>query len=435
MRRMWIAAGVLFLLLVGCSSDSSPGKKADPQDDGTAAEFVRQGQQVFRHDTFGSEQFFGGTLGLNRVIAGAANGGVGPGISPSAALGLGLKVDATALPSEVTDAIAAGQVDLGDPATTLVLLQANAVVGLKGFFDEGGNLTSLGTTCALCHSTVNDSFAPGIGERLDGWPNRDLNVGAILAASEDVSFFADALQVDEATVRNVFESWGPGRYDALLVLDGKAFRPNGETSSVVLPAAFGLAGVNLATYTGFGDVTYWNAYVANTQMHGIGTFFDPRLNDPDKYPVAVRLGLFDIRNPDDRITKQLPSLHLYQLSLKAPVPPPGSFDEAAATRGQALFNGKARCAECHVPPIYTEPGHNLHDPAEVGADPFHAERSPTGQYRTTPLGGLFTRAKGGFYHDGSLADLPAVVDHYEQVLGLDLSGSERSDLVEFLKSL
>lgn len=433
MRRVWIVVGCVILL--GCSEDPVPREKSDPQEDETAAAFIREGREIFRHDTFGSERFFGQTLGLNRVVAGAANGGVGPGISPSTALGLGLKVDVTALPTQVTDALAAGQVDLSDPATTLVLLQADAVVGLKGFFDDTGRLLSLGTTCALCHSTVSDSFAPGIGERLDGWPNRDLNVGAILASSEDLSFFTNVLQVDEGTVLQVFEAWGPGRYDALLALDGKGFRPDGKTSAVVLPAAFGLAGVNLATYTGFGDVTYWNAYVANTQMHGVGTFFDPRLNDPAKYPVAARLGLSDIRSPDDRITEKLPALHLYQLSLKAPKPSASFFDAAAATRGEAIFNGKGHCAECHVPPIYTEPGFNMHEPAEVGADPFHAERSPTGLYRTTPLTGLFTKVKGGFFHDGSLPDLAAVVDHYDDVLGLNLSSAEQADLVEFLKSL
>ena len=266
-------------------------------------------------------------------------------------------------------------------------------------------------------------------------PNRDLNVGAIVAASPDLSFFADALQVSEDTVRQVLGSWGPGRYDALLVLDGQAFRPDGTTSSVVLPPAFGLAGVNLATYTGFGDVTYWNAYVANTQMHGIGTFFDPRLDDPVKYPVAARLGLDNIRQENDRITRVLPALHVYQLSLKAPKPPAGSFDAAAAERGRALFEGKARCAACHVPPIYTEPGHNLHAPAELGIDDFHASRSPTGMYRTTPLGGLFTRAKGGFYHDGRFPDLRAVVDHYDTTLNLGLSATEKANLEEFLKSL
>lgn len=434
MRRNWLLG---FLAVIGCTESPTTTQGTQTPDPTSEQLFIDEGKQVFRHDTFGSEQFFGGTLGLHRVIAGAANGGEGDGISPTTALSLGLKVDATALPGEVTTALAAGQVDLEDPATTLVLLKSNAVVGLRGFFDDAGALTSLGTTCALCHSTVDDSFAPGIGNRLDGWPNRDLNAGAILASSADVSFFADALQVSEADVRNVFNSWGPGRYDALLVLDGKAQRPDGTTSSVLLPAAFGLAGVNLATYTGFGDVTYWNAYVANTQMHGIGTFIDPRLDDPAKYPVAARLGLFDIRTPraDDQITSKLPALHLYQLSLRAPKPPGDSFDATASARGREVFDGKARCASCHVPPIFTEPGHNLHTPAEIGIDDFQASRSPTGMYRTTPLGGLFTRSKGGFYHDGRFADLAAVVEHYDSTLSLGLSEGERSDLVEYLRSL
>lgn len=434
MRRNWLLG---FLALVGCTEASSNTQIAQTPDPTSEQRFIDEGKDIFRHDTFGSEQFFGGTLGLHRVIAGSANGGEGDGISPTTALSLGLKVDANALPGDVTAALAAGQVDLEDPATTLVLLQSNAVVGLRGFFDDDGTLTSIGTTCALCHSTVDDSFAPGIGNRLDGWPNRDLNVGGILAAAPDVSFFADALQVSDADVRNVFSSWGPGRYDALLVLDGRAQRPDGTTAAVVLPPAFGLAGVNLATYTGFGDVTYWNAYVANTQMHGIGNFYDPRLNDPNKYPVAVRLGLFDIETPreDDLITSKLPALHLYQLSLAAPKPPEGSFDADAAQRGRAVFDDKARCASCHVPPIFTEPGHNLHTPAEIGIDDFHASRSPTGMYRTTPLKGLFTRSKGGFYHDGRFADLPAVVDHYDATLSLGLSEGERSDLVEYLRSL
>jgi hypothetical protein len=424
------------LFFAACTNDgvSSDTSRVD-QPGGDGAAFLDEGREIFRHDTFGSENFFGDTLQLHRVIAGTANGGEGDGVSPTAALGLGLKVDADALPAEVVAALKAGEVDLEDPATTLTLLQANAVVGLRGFFDESGNITSLGTTCALCHSTVDDSFAPGIGSRLDGWPNRDLNVGAIVASSPDLSFFVDALEVDEATVRQVLGSWGPGRYDALLVLDGKAFRPDGSTAAVLLPAAFGLAGVNLATYTGFGDVTYWNAYVANTQMHGIGTFFDPRLDDPVKYPVAVRLGLANIRNTPDRITPQLPALHIYQLSLRAPTPPADSFDSAAAKRGQAVFEGQGRCDECHVPPIFTEPGHNLHPAAEIGADDFHASRSPTGMYRTTPLRGLFTRAKGGFFHDGQLPDLRAVVDHYDTVLGLGLSEADSADLVEYLRSL
>jgi len=433
MKRWYLAA--MSLLVCACAEETTGRHARGVDGKGGGSAFLEEGREVFRHDTFGSERFFGGTLGLHRAIAGEANGGVGAGVPPSAALALGLKVDADALPAEVIEGLGAGTIDLDDPATTLALLQADAVVGVRGFFDEAGGLASVGITCALCHSTVDDSLAPGVGRRLDGWPNRDLDVGAIVGAAPDLSFFTDALQVDEATVRQVLESWGPGRYDALLVLDGKAFKPDGTTSSVVLPAAFGLAGVNLATYTGFGDVTYWNAYVANTQMHGVGTFYDPRLDDPEKYPVATRLGLGNIREADDRITARLPALHIYQLSLRAPSPPEGSFDAAAAERGRAVFEGKARCASCHVPPIYSEPGHNLHAPEEIGIDDFHASRSPTGMYRTTPLRGLFTRAKGGFYHDGRFADLRAVVDHYDAALGLALAEGEKTDLVEFLRSL
>ena len=432
-RSFWMG----IVILLGACAEDGVDRDGSPMDGqkGSGSDFLDEGREVFRYDTFGSERFFGDTLGLHRAIAGEANGGVGGGVPPSAALALGLKVDVEALPQEVIDGLGAGTVDLEDPATTLALLQADAVVGVRGFFDEAGTLTTLGTTCALCHSTVDDSLAPGVGRRLDGWPNRDLNVGAIVGASPDLSFFTDALQVDESTVRQVLGSWGPGRYDALLVLDGKGLKPDGSTAAVVLPAAFGLAGVNLATYTGFGDVTYWNAYVANTQMHGLGTFYDPRLDDATKYPVAVRLGLGNIREENDRITAVLPALHIYQLSLHAPSPPEGSFDAVAAERGRAVFEGAGRCAACHVPPIYTEPGHNLHTPAEIGIDDFHASRSPTGMYRTTPLRGLFTRAKGGFYHDGRFADLRAVVDHYDTALGLGLAENDKGDLVEFLRSL
>lgn len=432
MKRWW---PLLAVGLAACGSDPT-GARSDPQSPGGDAQaFLEQGREVFRHDTFGSERFFGDTLQLHRAIAGAANGGVGAGVSPKAALGLGLKVDADAVPADVAAALRAGQVNLDDPASTLVLLSADAVVGVRGFFDASGQLASVGVTCALCHSTVDDSFAPGIGKRLDGWPNRDLNVGGIVGAAPDLSFFANALQVPEDTVRQVLASWGPGRYDALLLLDGKAFRPDGKSASTLLPAAFGLAGVNLATYTGFGDVTYWNAYVANTQMHGLGRFFDARLDDPAKYPVAVRLGYADVRAQEDLVTDKLPSLHVYQLSLQAPKPPADSFDAAAAARGRAVFEGDGRCAECHVPPIFTEPGHNLHAAAEIGIDDFEASRSPTGMYRTTPLRGLFTRSKGGFYHDGRFADLRAVVDHYDTALGLGLAEGAKADLVEYLRSL
>jgi len=347
-----------------------------------------------------------------------------------------LKVDSRALPKELVADIEAGKVDLDDPATTLALLQLDAVVGVTGFFQDK-QLTSIGIQCALCHSTVDDSFAPGIGRRLDGWPNRDLNVGAIVALAPDLTPFTNLLGVDDATVRTVLNSWGPGKYDAELSTDGKAFRPDGKSAATVLPAAFGLAGVNLHTYTGWGSVTYWNAYVANTQMHGKGTFFDPRLDDATKFPVAAKAGFGHVTTDpeNDLITQKLAALHFYQLALEAPKPPEGSFDAEAAERGDKVFEGKARCASCHVPPLYTEPGWNMHTPEEIGIDDFQASRSPDGRYRTTPLKGLFTRMKGGFYHDGRFATLDDVVAHYDAHFELGLTADEKADLVEYLKSL
>jgi len=287
----------------------------------------------------------------------------------------------------------------------------------------------------LCHSTVDDSFAPGIGHRLDGWPNRDLNVGAIINLAPDVAVFTNALQVDEAIVRQVLLSWGPGKFDAELLLDGKALRPDGKSGATLLPAAFGFGGVNLHTYTGWGSVPYWNAFVANLDMHGQGRFFDPRLNDTNTFPIAARLGVGNIAAETDLVTGKLPALQFYQLALPVPEPPAGSFDAVAAARGKSLFAGKASCATCHTPPLFTEPGWNMHTPDEIGIDDFQANRSPDKRYRTTPLGGLFTRAKGGFYHDGRFADLAAVVEHYDQHLGLNLSPAEKNDLIEYLKSL
>src|SRR5512140_547217 len=378
-----------------------------------------QGRDVFRDDTFGSEDFFGGTLQLHRAIEGQKNGGVGPGGAPKPALSVGLKVDAERVPGPVAAGIKSGAVSLDDPANTLALLKANAVVGVKGIF-EGDRLSSLGITCAFCHSSVDDSFAPGIGKRRDGWPNRDLNVGAILSLSPDLSAFTKLLGVDDATVRKVLASWGPGKFDAELNLDGKAFRPDGKAAATLLPAAYGLAGVNLHTYTGFGSVTYWNAYVANNEMYGKGVFFDPRLDDKARFPVAAKAGFGHRKSADDRISSKLAALHYYQLSLPAPTPPADSYDHAAAGRGKTLFEGKAKCATCHVPPLYTEPGWNMHKPEEIGIDAFQAERSPDGSYRTTPLKGLFSRAKGGFYHDGRFADYAAVIDHYDRFLKLGL---------------
>jgi hypothetical protein len=346
-----------------------------------------------------------------------------------------LKVDSSAIPPDVADAIKAGKVNLDDPKTTLALLKMNAVVGVKGFFSDSGQLSSMGITCALCHSTVDDSFAPGIGKRLDGRPNRDLNVGAIVSLAPNKKPITDLLQVDEATVDKVLASWGPGKFDAELFMDGKAFRPDGKSAATLIPPAYGLAGVNLHTYTGWGSVPYWNAFVANLEMHGQGTFSDSRLDDATKFPVAARAGFGHVKSPRDLISSKLPALHFYQLALRPPTAPAGSFDPAAAARGEALFTGKARCADCHVAPTFSDPGWNLHKPSEICTDSFQADRSPTGMYRTTPLRGAWSHAKGGFYHDGRFATFGDVVDHYDSCFNLGLNPQEKSDLVEYLKSL
>src|SRR5438552_3391087 len=314
-------------------------------------------------------------------------------------------------------------------------LELNAVVGVTGFFDARGSIRSIGLQCAFCHSTVDDALAPGIGRRLDGWANRDLNVGAIVSLAPNLKPFTDLLGVDLATVKAVLASWGPGRFDAELDKDGKALRPDGKQAGTLLPPAFGLAGVNLHTWTGFGSVTYWNAYVGATEMHGSGTFFDARLSNGDQYPLAARSGSGNTRGVPDRLTAKLAALHFYQLSIPAPKALVGSFSAAAASRGKALFDGRARCASCHVPPLFTEPGNNLHAPAEIGVDAFQADRSPTHMYRTAPLAGLWTHQKGGFYHDGRFATLLDVVAHYDTFFKLSLSDQEKKDLVEYLKGL
>ena len=414
------------------------GRGRQSSDDSVAQNSVRmvdEGRRIFRHDTFGDEAFWGGTLQLHRAIAGERFGGVGRGVSPATALSVGLKVDAEALLPETIDAIQEGHVNLNDPAVTLALLDRNAVVGVTAQRGSDGGLATVGINCALCHSTVDNSVAFGIGRRLDGWPNRDLNVGAIVALAPDLQAIADLLKTDQQTVRAVLGSWGPGKFDAELILDGKAFRPDGRTSATLLPAAFGLAGVNLHTYTGWGSVPHWNGLVANLEMHGQGTFVDARLNDPVRFSVAARAGFGNVRHDPDLITSKLPALQVYQLSLSAPVPPHGSFDESAARAGKDVFNGAGRCSSCHVPPLFTEPGWNMHSASEIGIDDFQSSRSPDGMYRTTPLAGLFTRQKGGFYHDGRFADLRAVVEHYDQVLGLNLSEQAKANLVEYLKSL
>jgi hypothetical protein len=446
MRGNLLSLGVIAAVtaLSACSQSAGTADSAgaqrnstgfDSQIDHNSTTLLAEGRQIFRYDTFGSEAFWGDALKLHEAIAGAKNGGVGGGVSPKTALALGLKVDAAALPDEVVQAIKAGKVDLDDPATTLVLLKVNAVVGVKGIFDGSGKITSMGITCAFCHSTVDNSFAPGIGKRLDGWPNRDLNVGGIVSAAPNLKPLTDYLGVDKATLLKVLASWGPGRYDAEINQDLKAMRPDGKSAATLIPPAFGLAGQNLHTYTGWGSVPYWNAYVAITQMHGQGVFFDPRLDNAQQFPLAARHRAGHIRAASDHVTAKLAALQYYQLSIPAPTPPAESFDPAAARRGEAVFNGKGTCATCHVPPLFSEPGWPMHTASEIGIDAFQADRAPDKRYRTTPLHGLFAHSKGGYYHDGRFADLNAVVDHYNQAKHLNLSMQEQHDLVEYLKSL
>ncbi len=432
---------VVSMALVQCTSSTASKEERiikDPADANirNSDKMLEEGKQIFRHETFGDEAFWTDALQLNRAIAGDKHGGVGAGLSPKAALGAGLKVDMDVIPADVAAAIKAGKVNLDDPAVTLTLLQLNAVVGVKGTFDNNKNLKAIGVTCASCHSTVDDAFAPGIGHRLDGWPNRDLNVGAVISMAPNLKPLTDALGVDEATVKKVLASWGPGKFDAELNLDGKAFRPDGKPAATLIPEAFGHAGKNLHTWTGgWGDVTYWNAYVANLELAGKGNFRDARLDDAKKYPVAAKTGAGHKHNTPDMITDKLAALQYYQLSIPAPPAPDSMYNKAAAQRGMAVFNGKAQCASCHVPPIFSEPGWNTHKASEIGIDDFQANRSPDSTYVTQGLKGLWAHMKGGFYHDGRFATLMDVVNHYDNFKKLSLTEAEKKDLVEYLKSL
>lgn len=402
-----------------------------------ATKLFNSGRHTFRFDTFGDEAFWGGKLGLHKAIEGEANGGFGAGLSPAKALKLGLKVDLAALTQDVRQAIKGGTVDLNDPKTTLALLKLNAVVGVKGFFD-GDQLTSVGITCALCHSNVDDAFASGIGHRLDGYPNQDLDVGRIIASSKNLGPFQHLLQVDRATVLTVLRSWGPGRFDAELILDGKAFRPDGKTAATLIPPALGLAGVNNHTWTGsWGSIPYWNSFVATLEMHGQGNFYDPRLENAAKYPVAARAGLGHVKVEEDLVTPKLPALQFYQVAIPTPKPPEGAFNFAAAKRGDVLFEEKAQCANCHMEPTWTDSGWNLHSGQEIGIDNFEASRAPSGQYRTTPLRALWDTEKmhrRGFYHDGRFQTLQQVIEHYNRTFNLRLTQQERSDLEQYLRS-
>jgi mono/diheme cytochrome c family protein len=402
-RRTWWRRGILGVTAVCLAaaglSSMRPGGYAAVAIAAPPKERVEEGREIFRYDTFGDEQQWTDRLRMHEVIESA--------LDPLTALALGLKVDVEALPEGLLQALAAGDVDLTDPATTLELIRLDAVVGVVGQVEavEGQNrLIRVGITCALCHSTVDDAFAPGIGRRLDGWPNLDLDPGAIIAASPAVP--------EEA--RKVYRSWGPGKYDPRFNIDGL-------NTPLVIPPAYGLAGVMKETYTGEGPVSYWNQYVAVTQMGGHGSFKDKQL------------GIRVVQKPD-LVKHKLGPLSDYQLSLEAPVPPEGSVDRAAAARGRALFNGDAQCASCHSGPRYTDVNRNvLHDPAETGMDPAYALRTTTRRYRTTPLRGLASHAP--YFHDGSAETLEDVVEHYDSVLRLRLTAAEQQDLVEFLKSL
>ncbi len=404
MKASLLAAPALAAMLLACQTDqpTSP-RRLDPAL-GASAELdprlVAAGKKIFRFDTFGDETFWTDTLQLHRVIRGS--------VSPAAAVGLGLKVDAQALPAEVRAALRAGEIDLDDPATTVTLLQLGAVVGLVGEVNQRGLLVRVGTTCALCHSTVDNSFAPGIGRRLDGWPNRDLDVGAVIALSPALT----------PAQRRVYRSWGPGMYDPRFNIDGKNI-------PVVLPPAFGLRGVKREIYTGDGPVSYWNEYVAVTQMHGHGRFRDSRIG-------------VSIDNPPDLVSSKLKPLRLYQFSLETPKAPTHAYDARAAERGRDLFGGEAKCASCHMGARYTDVNTGvLHRPAEVGQDRAYAARSATKRYRTTPLRGLWNppQLTGPYFHDGSAATLTQVVEHYDRRFRLGLTPRQKADLVEFLKTL
>lgn len=438
------AMGILAaVLIVSCGRSSSATTPVSVVDINrtNATQMFDAGKQTFRFDTFGDEAFWGDVLKLHQGVA---------AVSPKTALSVGLKVDVDALPQEVIDKLKNGTLDLDAPASTLALLKLNAVLGVTGFFNTDGTMKSIGIQCALCHSTVDDSFAAGIGHRLDGWANQDLNVGAIVNLAPDAGLInvANLLGVPLATVRAVLQGWGPGKFDAGLFVDGKAANGSGiaGSSATLIPAAFGLAGVNLHTWTGWGSVTHWNAFVAVLEMHGKGTFIDSRLNNPAKFPIAANPAnkFYDVRQstPEaDLVTSKLAALQLYQLAIQAPAAPATAFDAARAASGKALFAGKAGCTRCHVPPLFTEPGWNIHGAVEIGIDDFQAKRSPDGGYRTSPLKGVWIREnrpaaqKRGFYHDGRFATLLDVVNHYDTFSNLGLTATEKGDLVEYLKSL
>jgi mono/diheme cytochrome c family protein len=392
--RLAMTVGAVTAALTACGGGSG---SPDP------AALVADGRQVFRFDTFGDEAQWTAKLRMHEVIR--------TSVDPTTALSVGLKVDSDALPAAVAEGIRNGSVDLKSPATTVTLLKLNAVVGVMGTVQNIGGtdtLTSVGTTCALCHSTVDNSFAPGIGKRLDGWPNRDLNPGAIIALSPALT----------AAQKAAYNSWGKGMYDPRFNIDG-------QSKPVVIPPAYGLDGIHRITFTGDGsEIAYWNRYVAVTQMGGLGSFSEPRLN------LSVTNGTVDL------VTSKLPALQAYQLSIKAPAPPAGSFDAAAAARGKAVFEGPGKCATCHSGDLFTDANSGLHPAADSMAEPetpSYASRSATKLYRTSPLRGVWQHAP--YFHDGSAPTLEAVGQTYNAKRALGLTAQQIADLAQYLKSL
>lgn len=393
--------GAASLLTTACGGGSEQVERP-----ATDPAVIEQGKQIFRFDTFGDETQWTDTLRMHEVIRTA--------VDPVTALSVGLKVDAEALPPAVVEGIQDGSIDLKSPDTTVALLKLDAVVGLKGTVETIGGkdtLTRVGVTCALCHSTVDNSFAPGIGKRLDGWPNRDLNPGAIIALSPALS----------ATTRAVYNSWGPGKYDP-------RFNQDGLNGPQVIPPAYGLDGIHRITSTGDGDdLQYWNRYVGVTQMGGHGSFSDRRT------------GVNVTNGTDDLITSKLPALQAYQLTLPAPPPPVGSYDPVAAERGKLVFNGPGTCASCHSGNEFTDANSRLHPPTDVVSEPepngapSYASRSATKQYRTAPLKGLWQHAP--YFHNGSAPTLEDVVQIYNARKFLGLTQSQMADLTQYLKSL
>ena len=392
------------LVIVACKTDrpvAPLGSTAAQESRGPMnPALIASGKTIFRMDTYGDETFWTDTLRMHEVIRAS--------VSPATALSVGLKVDVDALPAAVKTALQNHTINLNDPATTVTLLKLGAVLGVVGHVDANNTLTSVGITCAFCHSTVDNSFAPSIGHRLDGWPNRDLNVGEIVALSPALT----------TSQKAVYQSWGPGMYDPRFNIDGK-------NMPVVIPPAFGLRNVDREIYTGDDTISYWNDYVAITQMHGHGHFVDQRIG-------------VDVNNPPELVAPKLAALRTYQFSLETPAPVPGTFDAEAARRGRMVFNDVAKCASCHVGSVYTDVNQGiLHTPAEDGQNAAYALRSASKLYRTTPLRGLWhpPQLQGPYFHDGHAATLSAAVDHYVQLQGLTLTARQKADLIEYLKTL